>query len=288
MRKLFLWLMILVMIPFACQVLGDEQAEKQNGSEASVIFINAGKADSTLLKIDGKFFLIDTGSPSSVPAILGVLSVMGADRISGLFLTHTDSDHIGGTEALCQAYPVDKLYSANISKRNKKDENRIERLARVLSLSHVKLDAGDHINIGGGMAFQVLAPLVYNEEDDNDNSLVLLIQIHGKRFLFTGDMMFAEEESLLAEGTELAAHVLKVGYHGNPDATSLPFAQAVSAEYAVISTDTAEAPQSANERVMDNLFPAQVLITERFSLGIRMDITVNGNLRITDLKPKPV
>ena len=288
MRKLFIWLLIMVMIPLACQTLGDEQAEQQNGSEAAVVFINAGKADSTLLKIGGKVFLIDTGGPSSVPALLGTLSVMGVERINGLFLTHADSDHIGGTEALCQAYPVDRLYSATISKRNKNDENRIERLARVLGLSHDKLDAGDHIDIGGGTAFQVLAPLVYNDEDDNDNSLVLMIQIHGKRFLFTGDMKFAGEEVLLAEGTELAAHVLKVGYHGNPDATSLLFTQAVSAEYAVISTDTAEAPQSANERVIENLFPAQVLITERFSLGIRMDIPINGNLRITDLKPNPV
>ncbi|MEZ4628590.1 MAG: hypothetical protein R2912_11080 [Eubacteriales bacterium] len=45
----------------------------------------------------------------------------------------------------------------------------------------------------------------------------------GKSFLFTGDMQFAEEQEIIASGAVLKSDVLKVGNHGNPDATGDDF-----------------------------------------------------------------
>jgi len=258
--------------------------EELQGCGASVVFINVGKADSALLCVGGKAFLIDAGSKDSAPALLAALSAMGVRGIDGLFLTHADSDHIGGTEALSRAVPVERLYSAEISLPNKQGENRIKRLAERLGLPHTFLNAGDRVEAGENAAFSVLGPLVLNTEDDNDNSLVMSIKLNGRVFLFTGDMRFAGEDSLLDSGTDVSAHVLKVGHHGNRGATSARFVAAVSPEYAVISTNTEAAPRSAHDTVIANLFPASVYVTEGYALGIRMDISGEGFISVCELK----
>ena len=90
-------------------------------------------------------------------------------------------------------------------------------MAKKLSIPHIELEAGDTVELVPNVEFDVLGPLEYNKDDDNDNSLVLKLSINGKTFLFTGDMQFAEEKTLLEAGVDLSADVLKVGNHGNPD-----------------------------------------------------------------------
>ncbi|MDR0325219.1 MAG: MBL fold metallo-hydrolase [Oscillospiraceae bacterium] len=278
-------LILLLLVSCAAQSPDTGRQETRYDSLFSVVFINVGKADSILLSLKDKVYLIDTGSEESVPALYRALAVMGVKKIDGLFLTHTHSDHIGGTEALAQKVPVDRVYSAEISTNNKNGKNKIVQLARKLGLPHTQLVVGDEVAAGDGIAFKVIAPIVYNDDDDNDNSLVLMIELNGKRFLFTGDLQFAGELTVLESGADIRAHVLKVGHHGNPDATSPAFASAVSPEYAVISTDTREAKKSANPLVIANLNPATVLATQNYVCGVRMDIDADGTIHVIDLRP---
>jgi hypothetical protein len=84
----------------------------------------------------------------------------------------------------------------------------------------------------------------------------------------------------------LSADVLKVGNHGNPDATSEEFASAVSPEIAVISTDKSVDADSANERVISALKDAEVLITQEYTRGILMTFDSQGELKISDPVPQ--
>ena len=74
----------------------------------------------------------------------------------------------------------------------------------------------------------------------------------------------------------MSADVLKVGNHGNPDATSEQFAKAVNPEIAVITTDTSVDTDSANERVK-KLF-SKVLLTQDYKFGIKITVDKDGNL----------
>jgi hypothetical protein len=95
-------------------------------------------------------------------------------------------------------------------------------------------------------------------------------------------MQFAEEDTLLAAGIDLSADVLKVGNHGNPDATSDAFASAVSPSLAMISTDTSVDTNSANHRVIASLSGAEVFLTEDYPLGILLTLDDNGNPMVTN------
>lgn len=243
-----------------------------------VEFINVGKADSALITAGDKAYLIDTGEKESVPAILSALEAQGIEKLDGVFLTHKHSDHIGGLKKLSKEVPIETVYSAEISMDEENGENKIEKAVEKAGLTQVKLTAGDKVEITSDLAFEIIGPLTYNSKDDNDNSLVMRLNVNGRVFLFTGDMQFAEEASLLEAGTDLKADVLKVGNHGNRDATSEEFAQAVSPEIAVISTDTSVDTDSANIRVRNLFRDSEVLITQDYTQGIKVSVSSEGKL----------
>lgn len=264
----------------------DGEQDTQGASPAmtvplvSILFINVGKADAALIRTQERAYLVDTGTKASAPVLLGILNACGVTRLDGVFLTHTHSDHIGGMTAVGENAAVDRMYRAEISMSNKKGGNDIDAIAQALELPLKLLNAGDSVDIGSGLAVEVIAPLEYNNEDDNDNSLVLRLNAAGRSVLLTGDMQFAEEDTLLAANADVKAEVLKVGNHGNPDATSDNFGATVAPKYAVISTNTAEDTDSANPRVIAALGGAQTFVTEQWEAGVLMRISADGGLDI--------
>jgi len=248
--------------------------------EAVVTAVNVGRGDAILIEAGGQCFLVDTGAKKAGDNLLRALAARGVERLDGVFLTHPHADHIGGMKIVAQRYEIGMMYAPAIAL----DREKTDKLAADLGISLQRLSAGDKITADSGAAFEVIGPLELNGEDDNDNSLVLRLEAGGLTWLLTGDMQFAEETSLLRSGADLKAEVLKVGNHGNPDATSDEFARAVSPSAAVISTSTEEDSDSANPRVISALRGADVYVTQDYTLGVMMTAK-EGKLETADLVP---
>ncbi|MBC5626328.1 MBL fold metallo-hydrolase [Clostridium sp. NSJ-49] len=248
----------------------------------NVSYINVGKGDAILVQIDDKNYLIDTGLEENSEMLLEGLKAKDVDTLDGVFLTHTHKDHIGGMEAVAAAYDIEMMYRAEISENKKNGENKIDNLSEDLYLPITKLNAGDKVKITDDIYFDVIGPFVLNEDDDNDNSLVMKLVVNGKTFLFTGDMQFAEEKTLMDAGVDLSSDILKVGNHGNKDATSDEFAIAVSPKYSVITTDTTVDTNSASKRVRKALSTSEIYITENYDRGITFTVLQDGTIEIAE------
>jgi len=251
-------------------------------SEFAVLFVNVGKADAAIARFGDVTVLIDTGSEESAPQLIAGLNLLGVTKIDALFLTHSHSDHVGGLDALGANYEIETVYLSSIGEQTKNGVEKVVKLCEGLSLPHAELNAGQSVAVTDDVSFSILGPLEMNEDDDNDNSLVLRFTVQNTTFLLTGDMQFAEEDTLLDAGIDLSADVLKVGNHGNPDATGRLFAAAVSPALAIISTDTSADTNSASSRVVSALSGAEVLVTEDFPLGVLLTLDESGKPVVSD------
>ncbi len=264
------------------------QAPAVGADTLQVLFINVGKADAILVQYGGANVLIDTGTEEAAPHLLGALAFMGVEKLDAVALTHTHKDHIGGFVPLAKQLPVEKAYAAVYSENKKKGGNKITEAAEEGDVPLIRLMAGETLPLGSGMDFVVLGPLVFNTQDDNDNSLILSLHCNNRKLLFTGDMQFAQEETLLSAGVDVSADVLKVGNHGNPDATGTDFGRAVSPSIAVISTDTNEDEDSANPRVYAALPGADVRVTQDTVVGVLLTIAPDGAMALYNAAPERV
>lgn len=248
----------------------------------SILFVNVGKADAAILQFGDSTVLIDTGSAESAPQLFAALNALHVTNIDAVFVTHSHSDHLGGLDALAANFEIPVVYSPFYSEPDKNGVGKIVKRAEKLGLSHRELQAGEAVSVSSSVSFTVLGPLTFNEADDNDNSLVLRFTFADRTFLFTGDMQFAEEQTLIDSGADLRSDVLKVGNHGNPDATGDDFAALVSPSLAVISTNTQEDADSANVRVVAALSGSTNFVTQDFPIGVLLTLDRTGELLVSN------
>lgn len=250
-----------------------ETPASKDGTE--IFFINVGKGDAILVKTDGKTFLIDGGKAANAGTVLSVLKEEGVARLDAVFLTHTDSDHTGCLPVLESAgIKVENWYASRYYASPKKEEKHPCVTAAALTMQKVIwLSAGD---MAEGV-FEVLAPLGPMEDED-DNSLVMVLTTAYGRILLTGDMELPEEEMLLASGTDVRCRVLKVPNHADNDAASETFLRATGATIAVISTSPAEKPGTPSGHVLNTLeqMGTGVYRTDLSEKGIRVTLTAAG------------
>ncbi len=240
-------------------------------TEVSALFINVGKADAALYLLGDQRFLIDTGTKDSYDQLERVLEAYGVQRLDGVLITHTDKDHVGGLKKLLKSgIAVDALYAGTLHSEKSLEDHPVYEAAEKYDVPLTWLSAGDVIDLGNGCTFQVLGPLSQDDEDENNNSLVLRLLTPQGDMLLTGDMELEEENELIEAGLISQAAVLKVAHHGRDDTTSRQFALLVRPQWAVISTSTAERPDTPSAKVLSYLRDARasVAVTQEAQVGI--------------------
>ena len=256
---------------------GKEQSMNQgSGQEMSLLAFNVGKADSLLLRSGSTTYLIDTGRGKNWETIEEGLKALGVERLDGVIITHMDSDHVGGLKKLLKSdLQVGCVYAPAFYLPEKKEdkENPAVKAVSKQNVELVYLQGGDTLPLEGG-SLRILGPLKAATDKEDNNSLVMLAEAAGGRILLAGDMEFPEEQSLLDAGVIPGAEVLKVGNHGDGDATSDALLQAIQPKVAVISTSTEEKSDTPANRVIRALkaWDTEVYQTQEAKWGILVTI----------------
>ncbi len=256
----------------------------EEGTELSLFAINVGKADALLLRSGETAYLIDTGTKQNADKLLSVLHSEGITRLTGVILTHTHADHAGGLKSLVKSdIVIENIYTPAYYTLKKEDgKHPVEKALKKTDRQAVYLSAGEELPLEGGK-LTVLGPIELSETE-NCNSLVLLAEGGGGSILLTGDMEFPEEDSLLKAGVIPAADVLKIGNHGEGDATSSQLIVTVRPKLAVISTSSEEEPDTPDPRVLKLLSSQgiETVVTQDSKNGILVTLK-NGEIS-TEIK----
>ena len=245
-------------------------------AQARVEFLAAsvGKGDALLLRVGEYVCLIDTGKAEAEDQLRRVFERCGVERLDAVFLTHTDRDHAGGMRWLRKSdIEIGAIYASRYHPEVKDKKHPAVKAAKKRGLEVNWLAAGDLVALGDtGAVLRVVAPTREVIGNDDDNSLVMLLDSPDGRILLTGDMEEGEEELLLATGADLRCDVLKVPNHGDSDACGPGLIAACAPKVAVISTDGEEKPDTPHKSVLKNLDRAGCVtyVTENCTLGVRV------------------
>ena len=146
-------------------------------------------------------------------------------RVNTIVLSHRDSDHTGGAQAILEMQPQAQLLSSL------EDEHVLQTVRK-----STRCVAGQRWT-WDGVEFEVLHPQSIDYDMPNKSnamSCVLRIDNGTQVALLTGDIEQLQEASLVASGARLKADVLLVPHHGSKTSSSAEFLDAVQPRFALV------------------------------------------------------
>jgi beta-lactamase superfamily II metal-dependent hydrolase len=202
--------------------------------------------------VNGHDWLFDCGSERTYERIVReYLHWAGVNRLTGVVLTHGDSQHIGGITQLLGDFP-----RVRVIDNPAPDRSLIHRrLTRILSglegqgRKPVDLAAGDNFHLSrDAIAHVLFPPRGLAGATADDQALVIRLSIaQSKAVLFMSDNGAETEHALLSNGSDLRTDILVKGQHHSGISGSAPFIAAVQPR--LIIATSSEFPE--HERISE-------------------------------------
>lgn len=237
LKKVIVIIIIIVIVVLNFVNLGKKD-------EVQISVIDVGHGDSILITTkSNKNILIDTGDSynygesvfdAGEKIIVPYLLKRGINTLDMVILTHFDSDHIGGYRKISEIINIKRL-GISINSLKKEKYNEIINIAKEKSIDVKYLERGDTFMFDGIKLKVLLPQKKENIENENNDSIVLLMQYLSKRILFMGDLEEDGEKQLLELEKDLKADILKVGHHGSSTSSTEEFINKVNPKIALIS-----------------------------------------------------
>ena len=224
--------------------------------QLTISMLDIGQGDAVLIQTGAKNILIDTGDDKYYEdgkkgkentQLLSELQKLKIDHIDTLVMTHAHADHIGKADKVIAQYGVKELVYNGIPSTSKYFINALK-AAKANGTQQVKVKAGDVLDFGNGVSFEIVSPSQSLIDEDtaaikakkkvdvNNESVVGRLTLGNFAMLFTGDAEGPVEKDMVASyGKKLKCQVLKAGHHGSKTSSTAEFLKLVQPESVVMS-----------------------------------------------------
>jgi competence protein ComEC len=205
--------------------------------------LDIGQGDAILVEApDGTTTLIDGGpDPELTLRRMGANLPFFARRVDLLVVSHPHQDHVAGLVDVLDRHRVGAVLHAGIPFENPANDRLMADASRA-GVPIVLARAGQRLDLGADTVATVLYPAQSDadaplpEDDINNGSIVLRLELGGFSALLTGDAEAPIEAVLLARGLLGPMDVLKAGHHGSHSSTTPGLVDAVRPSAAIISS----------------------------------------------------
>lgn len=250
------------MLLTGCSQGGGQSSDTATNSKAeakgqlTISMLDIGQGDAVLIQTGAKNILIDTGDDKYYEdgkkgkentQLLTELQKLKIDHIDTLVMTHAHADHIGKADKVIAQYGVKELVYNGIPSTSKYFINALK-AAKANGTQQVKVKAGDVLDFGNGVSFEIVSPSQSLIDEDtaaikakkkvdvNNESVVGRLTFGNFAMLFTGDAEGPVEKEMVASyGKKLKCQVLKAGHHGSKTSSTAEFLKLVQPESVVMS-----------------------------------------------------
>ena len=210
--------------------------------------LDVGQGDGIVVEIENRWnILIDGGSTNKNELgkyqLLPYLKSRGISRLDGIYVSHTDEDHISGVRELLEFVEKDltslRIENLILPKWSDIQENKnyreLTELAESAGVRVLTVKAGDEIRYGT-VRLKVLWPESgASGKEVNEDAMVLEMISKDFKGLFTGDIGMETEEKLIQNGCLEDVDFLKTAHHGSRYSTGAEFLEIVRPELSVVS-----------------------------------------------------
>lgn len=187
-------------------------------------YLDVGQGDSAFVRTpSGACFLVDGGDEWAAQDIVSFLDYKGC-KLDFVFVTHAHDDHMGGIAQLVKQGRIKKIYT---TQQVYDTQIFLHRAAMEV------VKKGDTFYFDD-VRIKVLNPASGPPaEDENDDSLVLMLEYRNYRCLFTGDISEKTEKTILYDIGK--TDIMKAAHHGADSSSSAELLAKARPEYTVIS-----------------------------------------------------
>ncbi len=230
----------------------------RQSNSLTITQLAVGRGTSTIIELpDGQAWLYDAGSSStSDPGehlILPMLRDRQISKLAGIVVSHANLDHYGGVPSIVGRKKCDSVY-INTNGAGIADNGPFEVLQQELHQSRqtiAPLHTGDSIDWGDSVHVEVLWPPSGHpaQLSPNDQSIVIRVEYQDRSVLFTGDIGFAAQQSLIATAN-LTSDVLILPHHGAVEDNTAAFISAVNPTHIIRSSFVKNEESHALSRIV--------------------------------------
>lgn len=213
------------------EISSPENQRGDSQGELSVTYLDVGQGNAVVIRQGNQTMLIDGGPRESSSFVVSYLKQQGIQKLDYVLISHFDEDHLAGAIGALYNFPVGTLITADYETDSSIYDSYKEAVEEK-GYEPVHPSLGDTFSLGDG-SFRIISPVSYGHEDENQDSVGIILEMGSDRFFIGGDIGLEGEKEILEAGVDIQADVMLMNHHGSH--VSREFFQAVNPSWAVIS-----------------------------------------------------